>query len=50
MRSGNDADDAAQSISDFIDQHPEKSSGVGAHRQDIIRQFAQRLGGEARVK
>lgn len=49
MRGGNDADDAAQSIIDFINQHPGKSSGVGTHRRDIISQFAQRLGGDARV-
>ncbi|OAQ34883.1 replication protein A, subunit RPA32 [Linnemannia elongata AG-77] len=47
MRGGND--DVANSISDFIDNHPGKASGLGAHRRDIIGAFAQRLGGEHKV-
>ncbi|KAF9549896.1 replication factor A protein 2 [Mortierella hygrophila] len=47
MRGGND--DVANSISDFIDNHPGKASGVGAHRRDITAAFAQRLGGEHKV-
>ncbi|KAG0296132.1 replication factor A protein 2 [Linnemannia gamsii] len=50
MRGGHDTDDVAQSISDFIDNHPGKDSGVGAHRREIIAAFGQRLGGDNKVK
>ncbi|KAF9920910.1 replication factor A protein 2 [Linnemannia zychae] len=49
MGNGFNSDDIAQSIADFIHNHPGKASGLGAHRREIIATFAQRLGGEHNV-
>ncbi|KAF9088827.1 replication factor A protein 2 [Mortierella sp. GBA35] len=46
---GDDLDGTAQNIVDFIKENPRKDTGMGAHRRDIIDQFARRLGGAEAV-
>jgi hypothetical protein len=50
MRGVIDNDAVAQDMSDFIYNHPGKSSGIGASRQEIVANFKHRLGGEHKVK
>ncbi|KAF9133446.1 replication factor A protein 2 [Mortierella sp. 14UC] len=49
MRGAVDNDAVAQDISDFIYNHPGRTNGIGAPRQEIIVNFKHRLGDEQKV-